>query len=130
MYEGHGRGAELAAAKGTAWGLLSAVTEFVDHERRARSQEYRLDSAWFGQGNAQQRHWSMPCNWFPEWRCGGRFGIDLLSPHLHTSPGALDGCWGFLLWGSFICFLENFDGLSIGTSFTPFAPFTGQAVQP
>ena len=52
MYEGQGRGAELAAAKGTAWGLLSAVTEFVDHERRARSQEYRLDSAWFGQGAA------------------------------------------------------------------------------
>ena len=50
MYEGQGRGAELAAAKGTAWGLLCAVTEFVDHERRARSQEYRLDSAWFGQG--------------------------------------------------------------------------------
>ena len=50
MYEGQGRGAELQAAKGTAWGLLSAVTEFVDHERRARSQEYRLDSAWFGQG--------------------------------------------------------------------------------
>ena len=52
MYEGHGRGAELSAAKGTAWGLLCAVTEFVDHERRARSQEYRLDSAWFGQGAA------------------------------------------------------------------------------
>lgn len=52
LYEGQGRGAELAAAKGTAWGLLSAVTEFVDHERRARSQEYRLDSAWFGQGAA------------------------------------------------------------------------------
>jgi len=32
------------------------VTEFVDHERRARSQEYRLDSAWFGQGaNLKQR---------------------------------------------------------------------------
>jgi hypothetical protein len=26
------------------------VTEYVDHERRARSQDYRLDSAWFGQG--------------------------------------------------------------------------------
>ena len=56
LYEGHGRGAELAAAKGSAWGLLCAVTEFVDHERRARSQEYRLDSAWFGQGaNLKQR---------------------------------------------------------------------------
>ncbi|WP_418120014.1 DUF932 domain-containing protein [Variovorax sp. 350MFTsu5.1] len=50
LYEGRGRGAELGAAKGTAWGLLCAVTEFVDHERRARNQEYRLDSAWFGQG--------------------------------------------------------------------------------
>ena len=52
LFEGQGRGAELAAAKGTAWGLLSAMTEFVDHERRARSREYRLDSAWFGQGAA------------------------------------------------------------------------------
>jgi phage/plasmid-like protein (TIGR03299 family) len=50
IFDGRGRGAELASAKGTAWGLLNAVTEFVDHERRARSQEYRLDSAWFGQG--------------------------------------------------------------------------------
>ncbi|SFI22797.1 phage/plasmid-like protein TIGR03299 [Pseudomonas syringae] len=52
MYEGHGRGAELEAAKGTAWGLLNAVTEYVDHERRARSNEYRVDAAWFGQGAA------------------------------------------------------------------------------
>jgi phage/plasmid-like protein (TIGR03299 family) len=52
LYEGKGQGAELDAAKGTAWGLLNAVTEYVDHERRARSQEYRLDSAWFGQGAA------------------------------------------------------------------------------
>jgi len=50
MYEGQGHGAELASASGTAWGLLNAVTEFVDHERRARSQAYRLESAWFGQG--------------------------------------------------------------------------------
>ena len=52
MYEGQGHGAELLSASGTAWGLLNAVTEFVDHEKRARSQEFRLDSAWFGQGAA------------------------------------------------------------------------------
>ncbi|MDN4591739.1 hypothetical protein DBA29_24960 [Xenophilus aerolatus] len=52
LYDGQGRGAELASTQGTAWGLLNAVTEFVDHERRARSQEYRLDSAWFGRGAA------------------------------------------------------------------------------
>ena len=50
LYDGEGKGATLASAQGTAWGLLNAVTEFVDHEKRARSQEYRLDSAWFGQG--------------------------------------------------------------------------------
>ena len=50
MYGGQGRGAELTAAKNTAWGLLCAVTEFVDHERQARSTENRLDSAWFGNG--------------------------------------------------------------------------------
>lgn len=52
LYDGHGLGAELASSKGTAWGLLNAVTQYVDHERRARSREYRLDSAWFGQGAA------------------------------------------------------------------------------
>ena len=52
LFDGRGRGAELSTAKGTTWGLLNAVTEFVDHERRARSREYRLDSAWFGQGAA------------------------------------------------------------------------------
>ncbi|MEN1710952.1 DUF932 domain-containing protein [Pseudomonas aeruginosa] len=50
LYEGRGRGAQLESAQGTAWGLLNAVTEYVDHERRARTNEYRLDSAWFGQG--------------------------------------------------------------------------------
>lgn len=50
LFDGHGRGAGLAAAQGTAFGLLNSVTEFVDHERRARSPDHRLESAWFGQG--------------------------------------------------------------------------------
>ena len=52
LFDGHGRGAELPSAKGTAFGLLNSVTEFVDHERRARSSDHRLESAWFGQGAA------------------------------------------------------------------------------
>ena len=55
MYGGQGRGAELTAAKDTAWGLLCAVTEFVDHERQARSTENRLDSAWFGNGSQMKQ---------------------------------------------------------------------------
>lgn len=39
LYEGRGRGSELESAQGIAWGLLNAVTEYVDHERRARSNE-------------------------------------------------------------------------------------------
>jgi hypothetical protein len=52
LYDGNGRGAELASTKHTAFGLLNAVTEYVDHERRARSTDHRLESAWFGQGAA------------------------------------------------------------------------------
>ena len=50
LYDGQGKGADLLSANGTAWGLLNAVTQFVDHERKAKNQSYRLDSAWFGQG--------------------------------------------------------------------------------
>lgn len=50
LYNGHGRGAELGSAQGSALGLLNSITEFVDHEQRARSTDNRLDSAWFGQG--------------------------------------------------------------------------------
>ncbi|MBR7697791.1 DUF932 domain-containing protein [Acinetobacter nosocomialis] len=50
MFNGQGRGAELSSAKGTAYGLLYSITEFIDHERRAMSTDHRLDSAWFGAG--------------------------------------------------------------------------------
>lgn len=52
LFEGHGKGADLASSKGTAFGLLNSVTEFVDHARQAQSAEHRLESAWFGQGAA------------------------------------------------------------------------------
>jgi phage/plasmid-like protein (TIGR03299 family) len=50
LYSGAGLGSLLSGSRGTAWGALNAMTEYVDHRRRARSQDYRLDSAWFGQG--------------------------------------------------------------------------------
>lgn len=50
LYSGRGRGSQLESAQNTAWGLLNAVTEYVDHEKQARAPDYRLDSAWFGQG--------------------------------------------------------------------------------
>jgi phage/plasmid-like protein (TIGR03299 family) len=52
LYEGNGKGADLASSKGTAFGLLNAITQFVDHERQARSTDNRLESAWFGTGAA------------------------------------------------------------------------------
>ncbi|MBD8496162.1 DUF932 domain-containing protein [Pseudomonas syringae] len=55
LYEGRGRGSWLDSARDTGWGLLNAVTEYVDHEGRARSKEYRMDSAWFGQGAALKK---------------------------------------------------------------------------
>lgn len=52
LYAGRGKGSEMASASGTAWGLLNSVTEYVDHHRRARSGDHRLDAAWFGAGAA------------------------------------------------------------------------------
>ena len=58
LYEGGGRGAMLASSRGTAWGLLNSVNEFVDHHRRARSDDHRRDAAWFGQGaQIKQKAW-------------------------------------------------------------------------
>lgn len=44
-------GGTLAGAEGTAWGVVNAVTEFVDHHARASTASHRMDSAWFGRGD-------------------------------------------------------------------------------
>jgi phage/plasmid-like protein (TIGR03299 family) len=47
-----GPGADLDTARGTAWGLLNAVTYFQDHKARTRGDKRasRFNSAQFGQG--------------------------------------------------------------------------------
>jgi len=52
LYSGEGKGSNMQSTKGTVWGLVNGITEFIDHERRARSPDSRLDSAWFGHGAA------------------------------------------------------------------------------
>jgi phage/plasmid-like protein (TIGR03299 family) len=49
-----GPGSNLRSADGTAWGLVNAVTYHVDHAGRARNADNRLDSAWFGAGDAKK----------------------------------------------------------------------------
>lgn len=48
--DGTAIGADMAGMKGTAYGWLNAVTQYIDHQGRARSNDARLDAAWFGKG--------------------------------------------------------------------------------
>lgn len=43
-------GSDLAGGSDTAWGWLNSVTQWVDHERRAVSDDARVSRAWFGDG--------------------------------------------------------------------------------
>lgn len=54
LFDGDGRGANLQSSRGTAWGLINAVTEYVDHHNKGRRQSPadRYFSAWLGRGNA------------------------------------------------------------------------------
>lgn len=45
-----GVGQDTKSAKGTLWGLVNAVSRFVDHEKGERVSGGRLNAAWFGNG--------------------------------------------------------------------------------
>ena len=51
LFQGGGMGSQLTTAKGTVWGLINAVTEYVDHHK-GRTADGRMDRAWFGDGQA------------------------------------------------------------------------------
>jgi hypothetical protein len=51
-------GQDLDTAKETLWGVVNAVTYYVDHVRSEASVD-RLDSAWFGAGYAlKEKAWT------------------------------------------------------------------------
>jgi phage/plasmid-like protein (TIGR03299 family) len=48
LFNGAGKGSDLPSARGTAWGLFNAVTEYADHYSKTRDIERREESALFG----------------------------------------------------------------------------------
>lgn len=50
LFNGAGKGSKLDGVWGTAWGYTNAVTEYVDHWTRARSDANRFVSSQWGQG--------------------------------------------------------------------------------
>ena len=50
-----GTGQAIATAKGTAWGLVNAVSFHVDHIKPSASPSARLSNAWFGSGSRFKR---------------------------------------------------------------------------
>jgi len=43
-------GSNFPGVYGTRWGLLNAVTQYIDHER-GHNVDSRMNNAWFGNGN-------------------------------------------------------------------------------
>jgi phage/plasmid-like protein (TIGR03299 family) len=50
LFDGAGIGASDQGVYGTRWGLLNAVTQYIDHER-GHNVDTRMNNAWFGNGN-------------------------------------------------------------------------------
>lgn len=60
LYDGGGMGSNLESASGTVWGLTNSISEYLDHHVNSRSDNNRLRSAWFGQGETlKQKAYNM-----------------------------------------------------------------------
>ncbi|MFA6132786.1 MAG: DUF932 domain-containing protein [Phycisphaerae bacterium] len=46
----HGKGNEMPGVSGTLWAAYNAVAELTDHRQTGLNDEWRLTSAWFGEG--------------------------------------------------------------------------------
>ena len=57
LFKTHGMGSQFESARGTAWGVLNAVTQYHDHEY-GRSRDSRLSHAWLG-GGRRIKHTTM-----------------------------------------------------------------------
>jgi phage/plasmid-like protein (TIGR03299 family) len=50
LFEGAGKGSDQKGRAGTAWGLVNAVTEYVDHHATAKTPDHLIARAWLGSG--------------------------------------------------------------------------------
>lgn len=51
LFNGAGKGADQKGSKGTAWGLVNAVTQYVDWDSVSKSPDHRIEKAWWGAGD-------------------------------------------------------------------------------
>lgn len=51
LFRGAAQGGTIHGTEGTAWGVVNAVTEFIDHHAKARSASHLVESALLGRGD-------------------------------------------------------------------------------
>jgi phage/plasmid-like protein (TIGR03299 family) len=51
LFSGEGKGATQKGSSGTAWGLVNAVTEYIDHYATAKSPDHLLERSLWGSGD-------------------------------------------------------------------------------
>lgn len=51
LFQGAGRGSLKKGSEGTAWGLVNAVTEYVDYYSQAKTQDHRFERSQFSSGS-------------------------------------------------------------------------------